>query len=139
MKLENTYQITINKNRGWRGLAEIKCYDKDDNLLGDTIFSYSEDMWQDLMKGYVVLQDKYNYYIFEINNTDALPQHSQRSVTLTDFKAKALSLSVVEKAKYITACEPSIYPRVVHFRKNTNAHTTSDFNYVGIRVSPDII
>jgi hypothetical protein len=138
VELKMIKKIKINKNRGWRGLAEVKCYDETGELIHDEVFSYSEDMWQDLMRGYVMLQDKDSYYVLNINNTDLLPQHSQRSVTITNFTADVMKTEQVEKEKWVTRISSDNYHKIRHYIQNTNAHTTSDFNYVGIRVIPNL-
>ena len=36
--------ITINKNRGWRGLAEVAVLNEEKDLITKQIFSFSQDM-----------------------------------------------------------------------------------------------
>ena len=41
--------ITINKNRGWRGLVEVDILNEEHDLATKHIFSFSQDMWEDLV------------------------------------------------------------------------------------------
>ena len=45
-------RIRINKNRGWRGLAELVCEDEERKVVHKMIFSFSQAVWNDLLKGY---------------------------------------------------------------------------------------
>ena len=76
---EDIKTIVINKNRGWRGLAEALIFDKDTKTVLSMIFSFSQDVWDDMLGGHMVLQDNDNYIVLTFGNTEALPK-GQRSV-----------------------------------------------------------
>lgn len=135
-------KITLNKNRGWRGLAELTCSTKEGKVVYSTIFSFSQDMWDDLLKGIIVIQDDANYYVIQFNNTDRLPK-GQRSVLLKYFQANVVSITAYGKDSWIketySEADRRHFSYISNFKHNKNNHTTSDWNYVGIRVMPDLI
>lgn len=131
-------KIIINKNRGWRGLAEVKCI----NCLGEDvlkmIFSFSADVWFDLYKGIIVVQDDTNYIVIDFNNTIDLPK-GQRSVLIKNFKADATEVNSYPKNDWQHAIKRGTHFRAVsNFIRNRNNHTQSDWNCIGIRVVPMI-
>jgi len=130
--------ITINKNRGWRGLAEVKVIDLDTKEEMKMIFSFSEPVWRNMLDGRMVMQTKESYYVFYFDNLDMLPKsHQQRSVLIKNFNATITKVNVYPKTEWGTA-EATDWMAIAHFRKNKNNHTTSDWNYIGIRVTPKI-
>lgn len=138
MNMEKCHHIRINKNRGWRGLAEVECYDEARNLIGNMIFSFSQPMWNDLLDGYIVMQDDEYYYVIQFENTERLPKRDQqRSVLITDFIGSVSRVNRYEKARWMTSSGKD-YAILHHFTHNTNNHTTSDWNCIGIRVVPEI-
>lgn len=131
-------KICINKNRGWRGLAEIDCMDSENRTQMKMIFSFSQPVWDDMQDGYIVVQDNENYYVLEINNTDALPK-GQRSVLLKYFRADVVNKSVYSKKDWAQASlSKGHYDKIGHFIKNRNNHTQSSWNCIGVRVVPMI-
>ena len=136
--LNNVKRISINKNRGWRGLAELVCEDSARSIVHKMIFSFSQDVWDDMLDGYIVTQDDDNYFVLYFDNTSALPKKTQqRSVLIKSFTASVISICKYPKTVPIDVTA-SDYNRIVHFKKNTNNHTTSDWNCIGIRVTPNI-
>lgn len=130
-------KIKLNKNRGWRGLAQLECLEE--GLESKKImFSFSGNTWQDLMAGHIVYQDNDKYIILDIDNTDALPQHSQRSVLLKDFKANVIDKREYDMNRWMTSTINTAHDwsYISHFTHNSNAYTTSVWNDVGIRVNP---
>lgn len=137
--MDDIEKIIINKNRGWRGLAEIDCYNNDRKFIHKMIFSFSQPMWDDMLKGYIVIQDTENYFVIHFNNTDRLPT-GQRSVLLKYFTADVISVVSYPKDSWMRpALSHGHYDLISHFIKNRNNHTTSDWNCIGIRVYPNII
>ena len=131
-------KICINKNRGWRGLAELDCMDEENRTLTKMIFSFSQPVWDDMLEGYIVLQDADNYYVLEFDNTGALPR-GQRSVLLKYFRANVMNSYVYAKSDWTrTSLASRHYDKIYHFIKNRNNHTQSDWNCIGIRVVPMI-
>lgn len=131
-------RIVINKNRGWRGLAEVRCLNEENKSELEMIFSFSQPVWNDMQIGRMVLQDGDDYIIVHFDNTAALPK-GQRSVLLKNFMANVIDTIRVPKTEIISADLSSIdYNAVIHFKKNRNNHTTSDWNCIGVRVTPMI-
>lgn len=130
-------RIIINKNRGWRGLAELRCYDSEHKNIHTMIFSFSEPMWEDLHRGIIVTQDEDNYYVLNFDNTVLLPT-GQRSVLIKSFNANVADVFTLNKAHWKEHETETHRIAVYNFIKNRNNHTTSDWNCIGIRVTPVI-
>lgn len=131
-------RIVINKNRGWRGLAEVRCLNKENKSELEMIFSFSQPVWDDMLIGRMVLQDGDDYIIVHFDNTEVLPK-GQRSVLLKNFVGNIIDTIRVPKTEIISADLGSIdHNAIIHFKKNRNNHTTSDWNCIGIRVIPEI-
>ena len=137
----NYKYITIQKNRGWRGLAEV-VLDEDDPTSTNrlhSIFSFSEDMWRDLLAGHIVVEDDVYLYVIEFNDTHELPKPTQqRSVLIKNFVGTILSIEAYPKNTSIMSIPPQHRNLIAHFRNNNNRHTTSEWNCVGVRVIPFI-
>jgi len=131
-------KIIINKNRGWRGLAEVQCRNEENNNELQMIFSFSQPVWDDMLEGRIVLQDDKNYLVVHFDNTDSLPR-GQRSVLLKNFVGNVKEILKVRKNDWLSAELGSLdHNAIAHFIKNRNNHTTSDWNCIGIRVVPMI-
>ena len=131
-------RIVINKNRGWRGLAEVRCLSEGNKSEIEMIFSFSQPVWDDMQSGRMVLQDGEDYILVHFDNTDRLPK-GQRSVLLKNFMANVTSAVRIPKTGWISADLGSLdHNAIAHFIKNRNNHTTSDWNCIGIRVIPEI-
>ena len=138
--MENFHNIVINKNRGWRGLAEVLVRNEEYKTHMRMVFSFSEQVWTDLMaSGALVVQDQDNYYILHITTSDRmhLPIGHQRSVLIKNYTARIDSVNKIQKDEWRTA-DSSDWYLIDHFRKNKNNHTTSDWNCIGISVTPII-
>lgn len=133
-------QLTIDKNRGWRGLAEVKTYDKVGNRVTDMIFSFSQQVWNDMLDGYMVVQTQEEYILLNFNHTDRLPKPTQqRSVLIKNFIADIKNYWVYPKTDWTDqALKLGHYSYISHFTQNKNNHTQSDWNCIGIRVVPMI-
>ena len=132
-------QILINKNRGWRGLAEAIIYNDKREVQNKIIFSFSQNMWNDLIyKNLIVIQDKDNYYVVHFEDTGKLPRpDQQRSVLIKNYEASITEVNKYAKAEWASAPGPD-WGAIGHFVKNKNNHTTSDWNCIGVRVTPSI-
>lgn len=105
------------------------------------IFSFSQEVWNDMLKGYFVMQDDSNYIVLKFDpEKSRLPAPTQqRSVLL-----KNVTLVITEKAVYSKATwtrdhrTAGEFAAIYNFIKNRNNHTTSDWNYIGVRVVPMI-
>ena len=132
MKFESSI---VNKNRGWRGLAEIKILNEDAHTVTSRVFSFSQAVWDDLLRGYVVIQDEDNYYVMELDTTSALPHGHQRSVLIKDIVSKITKTVKIPKATWPHDSRVlGLYGYIYDFIKNNNNHTTSDWNQIGLRV-----
>ena len=137
--MESIKRIRINKNRGWRGLAELDCENERREDIAKMIFSFSQPVWEDMLKGFIVLQDEDNFIVLEFDNTDALPKPTQqRSVLIKSFQATVINQYEYPKENWRMNISREHYAYVYHFTMNGNNHTTSDFNCIGIRVVPFI-
>ena len=133
-------RLVLNKNRGWRGLAEAQWLDDDNNTIQRMIFSFSQQVWNDMLRGYLVMQDKDHYIVLKFDQLDKLPSpKQQRSVLI-----KNVILTITEKEIYSKETwsrdhkTAGDWTAIYNFIKNKNNHTTSDFNCIGIRVVPFI-
>lgn len=132
-------KIIINKNRGWRGLAEVIITNEDmETIKSSMIFSFSEQVWRDMLKGIIVTQDKDYYYVHKFNGLDRLPKPTQqRSVLITNFIADIEDTHKYPKDHLDTA-ELHDLRAIANFKANKNNHTKSDWNCIGLRVVPMI-
>ena len=144
MNLDNFKLIRINKNRGWRGLAEVQILGDDDKpgrITMKHIFSFSQDVWNDLIHhNRLVVSDQDNYYIVHFTGVvkGLLPSPSQqRSVLIKDFIANIDKVTVVAKTDW-GKTDAGDYISLLHYKRNKNNHTQSDWNCIGIRVTPSI-
>lgn len=126
----NFSNITIVKNRGWRGLAKATIYNAGNKEYTSMVFSFSQAVWEDLLHGYIVIPHEDYYYILTFDNTAHLPAPTQqRSVLIKNFQANILNVSRIEKNKWHTT-NGVAYSLLYHHIKNNNHHTTSDWNYI---------
>lgn len=141
MEEKEFQQIIINKNRGWRGLAEALVRNNDYKEQLKIIFSFSSDMWTDLTYHHkIVVQDQDNYYVINFSDPyNELPKPTQqRSVLIKSFAGKITSVNKYSKASWFSDSTSDDWTTIKHFIKNRNNHTTSDWNCIGIRVMPEI-
>ena len=137
--MEEIKRIRINKNRGWRGLAELVAEDNERKEVGKMIFSFSQPVWEDMLSGRIVMQDADFYYVLQFDNTDELPKRTQqRSVLIKNFIGTVISQTKYSKLDWKTNSTLGHYDLINNFIKNRNNHTTSDWNCIGIRVIPNI-
>lgn len=130
--------IKINKNRGWRGLAEVKCYNNMGEDVTTMIFSFSADVWNDMLRGYMVIPYDEQLLILEFNNTEALPK-GQRSVLIKNFRAVVHRITAYGRTGWNVIETPEHHRRILYDHiRNRNNHTQSDWNCIGIRVTPMI-
>lgn len=134
--------LIINKNRGWRGLAEAVHYNKSTgNIIHKQIFSFSQDMWDDMIYRHkLVIQTNDKYIIYEFADTyDALPKPiQQRSVLIKNVNLKIVNVTTYDKTTWDDVTDVDDYKVIRNFIMNRNNHTQSDWNCIGIRVIPSI-
>ena len=123
-------RIVINKNRGWRGLAEVRCYDSEHNNIKTATFSFSQPVWNDLLKGKIVISDDTHYHVLTFDNVSALPK-GQRSVLIKDFVADVLKVESFSKTGWMGETHDCATQIIIsNHLKNRNNHTTSDWNCI---------
>ena len=96
-------------------------------------------MWDDMIynQKIVIANDKY-YYVIYFDNGEKLPRKDQqRSVLIKSFIANITKVNKYSKADWKSA-EASDWASITYFVKNTNNHTQSDWNHIGLRVIPMI-
>lgn len=134
--------LIINKNRGWRGLAEAVHYNKSTgDVIHKQIFSFSQDMWDDMIYRHkLVIQTNDKYIIYEFADTcDALPKPiQQRSVLIKNVNLKILNITAYDKTTWDDVTDVDDHIVIRNFIMNRNNHTQSDWNCIGIRVIPSI-
>lgn len=136
--MEKITRIRLNKNRGWRGLAELVCENEERKDIHRMIFSFSQNVWNDMLRGFIVTQDEDNFYILNFDNVDRLPSpHQQRSVLIKSFQATVVNSWTYPKDERMNVTDDH-YDLIYNFKKNRNNHTTSDWNCIGVRVVPNI-
>lgn len=134
----NIKTIIINKNRGWRGLASIKCMNSIGAPEMSQIFSFSQPMWNDMLRGYIVVQDLEHYHVIEFEDKEKLPM-GQRSVLIKNFTANVIAVHSYTKSNWPMEVKTGAhYVALNNYTKNRNNHTESDWNCIGIRVVPMI-
>jgi hypothetical protein len=139
--MNNFKHVLINKNRGWRGLAEAVVLNEDNNPHLKMTFSFSQDVWNDLiLRLTLVLQDNDNIYVvhFDDRDKERLPKPTQqRSVLIKNWLGAVTEVHSYKKSEWQKA-NGTDWVVIKNFMKNSNRHTTSDWNCIGIRVMPGI-
>lgn len=137
-------KMLLNKNRGWRGLAEA-IITNNNTTLYDNIFSFSSKTWYDLIMNKVfVFETEEQYYVLYLEVASGkLPTPSQqRSVLIKDVVLNVIDHRVYNKSTYVTEAKGlDCTDDIIHINRyvlNNNRHTTSMYNCVGIRVRPSL-
>lgn len=149
--------ITFNKNRGWRGLCSAKITHNQRETT--TIFSFSPEVWDDLInkKLFIAPQTDDTTWVYFLQDPEnRLPKPTQqrsvliKNVTLPIERAFAIKneewhTMMLHPHDYIGSLPVSsadealdIVWAISHTNYNTNNHTKSRWNDVGIRVIPVI-
>lgn len=86
----------------------------------------------------IALQDKDNFIILTFAKSCELPKtYQQRSVLIKNVTLKVVNKEVYSKRTWATDARYSNdYAVINNCISNTNKHTTSEWNYVGVRVLP---
>lgn len=127
-------KLIVNKNRGWRGLAEATVKNSEGKEVISMIFSFSEAVWIDFtLRDKLVVQDKDYYYILHFTDPlHSIPVGHQRSVLV-----KHAMLQINEVVKYSksewTKAPHDDWTIIRNFIKNSNNHTQSDWNFIRIK------
>ena len=103
------------------------------------IFSFSQPVWDDMIYRHkIALQDKDNFIILTFGESHELPKPcQQRSVLIKNITLKVVNKEVYSKRTWATDARYSNdYAVIANCISNTNNHTTSEWNYVGVRVLP---
>ena len=134
-------KLILNKNRGWRGLAEAQVLDDKNNTIHRMIFSFSQPVWNDMLKGVIVIpsEQHYNILYFDYESSRLPRPFQQRSVLIKNVIVPITGTKVIPKDNWQKEVHTdSDYGAINHFIKNRNNHTQSDWNCIGIRVIPTI-
>lgn len=125
-------KLILNKNRGWRGLAEAQLIDDAGNTTHKMVFSFSQPVWNDMLRGVLVIQDDDNYIILKFDKLEKLPAPTQqRSVLLKNVILPITSTEIYPKATWLKDHKTAgDYSAICNFLKNRNNHTTSDWNCI---------
>ena len=105
------------------------------------IFSFSQPVWDDMLKGYFVMQNEDSYIVLKFSDPDyKLPRpFQQRSVLIKNAVLNIDSKEIYSKATWVKDHKTAgDYSAIYNFIKNRNNHTTSDWNCIGVRVVPMI-
>ena len=126
--------IIINKNRGWRGLAEVDILNEGHGTITSHIFSFSQAMWEDMIvRNIIVIASEDYYYVIRFEDTGKLPKPTQqRSVLIKSYLAKIEEVNKYEKSKWTSALAAD-WVAIRNFIKNKNNHTTSDWNCIRLK------
>ena len=142
--MKNIKYIQLTKNRGWRGLAEAILLDDENNKVHSQIFTYSQDVWDDMLAGYMTfcINNIYHIVHFDVTNPevrDKLPKPTQqRSILLKHITIPVTDVKYINKDDVLSLTNWNDRVCITHFKKNNNYHTKSDWNCIGIRVAPTI-
>ena len=123
------------------GLAEAQLLDEDNNTIQKMIFSFSQPVWNDMLRGVMVMQSEQDYIILEFDYEHSrLPRPSQqRSVLIKDVVLPVVNIKRYSKKTWMKDhTSAGDYSAIHNFLKNRNNHTTSDWNCIGVRVVPMI-
>lgn len=146
MKITDTKYIIINKNRGWRGLAELTLTSEliiNPEIIGKFIFTFSPAVWDDLINtNTIIVEDEQNYYVIRFKDQlNELPTPTQqRSVLIKDFKEKVTDVHCWAKLGWASnsLIPTADYSAIVNYIHNNNRPTMSNWNAIGIRVKPTL-
>lgn len=96
-------------------------------------------MWEDLIEyNRIVMEDDDNYYVIRFDDEEGLPKPTQqRSVLIKNFVSAIIEVNKYTKDRW-TEAGPTDWHAIKDFRANTNNHTTSNYNFIGVRVIPKI-
>ena len=120
-------KLVMNKNRGWRGLAEARILDDDNNTVQSMIFSFSQEVWYDMiLDGLLVMKNAHDYIVIRFDRKDKLPkQTQQRSVLIKDVVLPIINITKYAKDTWSIDAHGEDYRAIRHFKQNRNNHTTS--------------
>lgn len=123
-------EIIINKNRGWRGLAELIIRDATHTEQFRMIFSFSQAVWDDMLNGQIVVPHEDYYYVLHYSNFKGLPRKDQqRSVLINHFTTTIDIAYRYNKLHWSNATAPD-WTCISNFLRNKNNHTQSNWNCI---------
>lgn len=105
------------------------------------IFSFSQPVWNDMLRGVMVMQNEQYYIIVKFfDELGKLPKPTQqRSVLIKNVIVNVAEIVTYTKTGWSRDAKTTgDYNAIYNFLKNRNNHTTSDWNCIGIRVIPTI-
>lgn len=122
-------------------MAEAKLLDEGNITVQRMIFSFSQPVWDDMLKGVMVMQSEQDYIILKFSDPIyKLPRpFQQRSVLIKNAVLNIDKIETYSKATWMKDHKTAEdYNAISNFIKNRNNHTTSSWNCIGIRVIPSI-
>ena len=122
-------------------MAEARLLDEGNTTIQRMIFSFSQPVWDDMLKGVMVMQSEQDYIILKFSDPDyKLPRpFQQRSVLIKNVVLNIDKIETYSKATWMKDHKTvEDYNAISNFIKNRNNHTTSNWNCIGIRVIPSI-
>lgn len=122
-------------------MAEAQLLDEGNTTIQRMIFSFSQPVWDDMLKGVMVMQSEQDYIILKFSDPIyKLPRpFQQRSVLIKNVVLNIDKIETYSKATWMKDHKTvEDYNAISNFIKNRNNHTTSDWNCIGIRVIPSI-
>ena len=97
------------------------------------IFSFSQPVWEDMLRGVLVMQDEEHYIILKFSDPDyKLPRpFQQRSVLIKNAVLNIDSKEIYSKATWAKDHKTAgDYSAIYNFLKNRNNHTASSWNCI---------
>lgn len=122
-------------------MAEARLLDEGNTTIQRMIFSFSQPVWDDMLKGVMVMQSEQDYIILKFSDPIyKLPRpFQQRSVLIKNVVLNIDKIETYSKATWMKDHKTAEdYNAISNFIKNRNNHTTSNWNCIGIRVIPSI-
>ena len=97
------------------------------------IFSFSQPVWNDMLRGVMVMQNEHAYFILEFDyEYSGLPRPSQqRSVLIKDVVLPIVNIKTYSKKTWMKDhTSAGDYSAIYNFLKNRNNHTASSWNCI---------
>ena len=96
------------------------------------IFSFSQPVWEDMLRGVLVMQDDDNYIVLKFDKLEVLPRPTQqRSVLIKHVVLPIVNKEIYSKATWTKDHKTAgDYSAIYNFIKNRNNHTASSWNNI---------
>ena len=114
-------------------MAEARLLDEGNTTMQRMIFSFSQPVWDDMLKGVMVMQSEQDYIILKFSDPDyKLPRpFQQRSVLIKNAVLNIDKIETYSKATWMKDHKTvEDYNAISNFIKNRNNHTASSWNCI---------